>query len=648
MAGIFGVCHFDDRPIDRDSIARMSAAIAHEGRDGEGMVIEGATAIGCRLLYETSDSAARQQPVRCSSGTRLVFDGRLDNRQELINTLRDRCEVSAATSDAQLAAASYEIAGADFARHLLGDFAVAIFDARARWVVLATDGMGVRPLYYRRTPTTVAFASVIKSLLADPDYHAHPNNQLLAELMLRRTHRRIADDSTLFAGVSQVPPGHFAIVTAGGVRLHRYWDLDRRRRSGSALSFDDFADAFLHHFERAVIRRLRSAHPVAVAVSGGLDSSAIFCTAANRAAAPLIGLTYTPRDGTDADESTYVAAVEAASGRSIHEVGTPLEGLLFQSSDIVRCVEAPMMDPQWFRGHRLMNAVTQVGARTLLTGHWGDQLLFDQAYLVDLLRSGAWRTVNAHLNEYLRWFPDARGNEFRTQFASDVLEYALPRWVRRAVRAASRSWSPPRPWDDWYAESFRREARPDVFPHAEGATALAGALYREVRSQYHHLCLEWNAKVGARYGFEPAFPFLDRDLVEFLVSVPGTVLARNGVPKALFRESLGGVVPETILRRRAKADFTAGANRATKQDFAAVMRMLGPDALVVQLDYVDPGKLKKGLDAAHRALDHPATNVVSRRITGVAALEIWLRQFIGHAEPSEETEWQNSSLTSAQ
>ena len=646
MAGIFGVCHFDDRPVDRESIARMSAAAAHRERDGEAMVVEGSMAIGCRMLHESSVSAVRLQPVKCSSGSRLVFDGRLDNRSELIAALRDRCDVTAATSDARLAAASYENTGAEFGRYLLGDFAAAVFDARERRVVLATDGMGIRPLYYRRTATTVTFGSVIKSLLADTDYHVHPNDQLLAELALRRTHRRIADGSTLFAGVSQVPPGHVVIVTAGDTQLHRYWDFDCRRHS-DGVSFDDCVDGFRYHFERAVARRLRTTHPVAVAVSGGLDSSAIFCTAASFPEAALVGLTYTTRDGSEADESSYVAMVESACGRPIHHVDTPHEGLLFQSSQVVRCVEMPMLDAQWFRGHRLMNAVTKAGARNLLTGHWGDQLLFDQAYLVDLLRKGAWRTIVRHLREYLRWFPDARGDEFRTQFASDLLDYALPRWVRPAVRAVKRGWNPPELWDDWYSDSFRREARPDEFPHVEGAPALAAALYREVRSQYHHLCLEWNAKVGALYGVEPAFPFLDRDLVEFLMGVPGTVLVRNGVPKALLREALGGVVPDAILRRRAKADFTAGVNRATKQDLAAVMQMLGPDALVVQQGYVDRARLKKGLEAADRALSHSATNAVSRRVTGVAALEIWLRQFMVHAKASEETEWQKSSLTTA-
>ena len=154
-----------------------------------------------------------------------------------------------------------------------------------------------------------------------------------------------------------------------------------------------------------------------------------------------------------------------------------------------------------------------------------------------------------------------------------------------------------------------------MFPHASGATARARALYREVRSQYHDFGLDWNAKVAARYGFAQAFPFLDRDLVEFLIGVPGTVLARNGVPKALLRDSLRGTMPEAILRRRVKADFTEGLNRATRQDFAALVALLGPDPLAVQLGYLDADKLKRGLAAAGTALEHSETSVVSWRVT---------------------------------
>lgn len=599
MAGIFGACRFDDRPA-------VSPAVT------------------------------------------IAFDGRLDDRDDLISACRECRQISAASSDAELVAASYDIFGLDFARHLLGDFAVAIVDVRERRLVLARDAMGIRPLYYRRTPTSVVFASNIKTLLADPDVPAHPNNQLLAELMLRRTHRRSADGSTLFAGISQVPPAHIATFTSSDTHVHRYWDFSRGRPE-AAESFDDCTDAFRHLFQRAVKRRLRSTHPVAISVSGGLDSSAIFCAAAAQAETPIVGLTYTTRDGGPSDESAYVSEVERACGRAIQYVDTPAEGLLFQAAEMIAAVEAPMLNGQWFRGDRLMRAVTANGARTLLTGHWGDQILFDQAYLVDLLRAGHWGTIHAHLNEYLRWFPDARGHEFRTQFGSDVLEHALPPWVRGCVRTARNMWNRPAPWDDWFRESFRREARPDVFPHDAAATALASALCREVRSQYHHLCGEWNAKVAAHYGVDAAFPFLDRDLVEFLIGVPAAVLVRDGVPKALLRESLRGTVPDTILRRRTKAHFTDGVNRATQQDFSAVVALLGPDPLAVQFGYVDADKLQRGLAASRAALQHSTSSVISWRVTAVVALEIWLRQLIAPQDINRKGDiaWRQNSLVSA-
>lgn len=649
VSGIFGVCCFDGRPVDRALVSGMSETLAHDGRDGEGVAVEGSSAIGCRLLRGSADAARAAQPVHTASGARVVFDGRLHNRSELISELRNLCDISTATSDAGLAAASYAIGGPAFATRLLGDFAVAVLDVRARRVVLARDGMGIRPLYYRRTPSSVLFGSHIKTVTVDPAFEVRPDNQLLAELLLRRAHRRACDNATLFAGVSQVPPGHVAVFTSSGTQLHRYWDFDRRRQD-SARSFDDCAHEFRHLFERAVSRRLTSTHPTAIAVSGGLDSSSIFCAASRATARPVVGLTYTPHDGSASDESAFVTDVERACGKAIRHVDAPAEGLLYESAAIVRAAEAPMLNGQWFRGHRLLNAVTAAGARTLLTGHWGDQLLFDQAYLVDLLRTGAWRTLGAHLREYPRWFPDARAGEFLIQFGSDVLEYALPRWLRSTVRAAKRRVNDPEPWDDWFTDRFRQEPRPDVFDHAAGAPALACALYREVRSQYHHLCLEWNAKVGASYGVDIAFPFLDRDLVEFLIGVPGTVLARDGAPKALLRESLKGLAPDTILRRRAKAHFTEAVNRSTRQDFAALLKMLGPTSLVVELGYVDASKLARGLAAAGPALETSSTSIVSWRVTAVAALELWLRQFVEVPPDTgrEETAWQRTSLASAQ
>ena len=642
MSGIFGAWNFDGRPVERDLLARMSDALAHRGSDGAGIAFEGPVALGCRLLRVTPESLGETQPVLRPSGTRLVFDGRLDNRDDFVEDLRRHEDVSAATPDAELVAAAYDGFGLDFARHLLGDFSLALFDARERRVVLARDAIGIRPLYYRHTSTSLRFASEIKALLADAEAEARPNDRLLAELLLGHLHRQDDDGSTFFEGIHGVPPAHVGIFTATRSEIRRYWDFDGHPAS-SGKSFEECAEGFRHHFQRAVRRRLRSVHPVAVAVSGGLDSSSIFCVASRCGeATPLVGLTYTTRDGQPSDESAFVEDVERASGRSVEFLEPPAAGLLFQSDELIRSAEAPMLSAQWFRGDRLLRAAQTGGARTLLTGHWGDQVLFDQAYLVDLFHDGSWRTVRSHLKEYLRWVPDARGNEFTRRFLADLLQYDLPHWVRRALRAARRSWRQPAPWDDWYAERFRSAAGPDVFARdlsgtavngrSHSPTVLARALYREVRSRYHGLCFEWNNKVGSMYGVDHAFPFLDRDLVEFLMGVPGTVLVRDGVPKALLRGALCGAVPDSILQRRTKGDFTADVNQSSRRDCPAARRMLGRDALVVQLGYVDADKLRSGLAALDGALEGSASCVASWRLMAVVALELWLRRFAGNLE----------------
>jgi asparagine synthase (glutamine-hydrolysing) len=531
------------------------------------------------------------------------------------------------------------MAGSEFARHLLGDFALAVFDPRLPRLMLARDAMGLRPLYFRQETAFVMFASEIKALVTD-DFQIRPNDHLLAELLLRQTHRRRSDGSTLFQNIHQIPPGHVGVFTPFRSELQRYWDFNLSA-SVRASSFDECAEEFHRLFQRAVRRRLRSTRPVAIAVSGGLDSSAIFCTACGTPSpAEVVGLTYSARDGGASDETAFVSILQTACGRSIEHVDTPFDGLLFRSPEMVRTTEAPMLDGQWYRGERLLEAVKSHESRTLISGHWGDQLLFEQAYLVDLFRRGAWRVTRRHLDEYLAWFPDAAGDEFSTRFRADLVEYAMPHWVRRALRSARRHWNNVQPWDAWYRDSFRAEARPDTFTYpasAVGASAHARALYREVRSQYHDFCLEWNNKAGASHGVEPAFPFLDRDLVEFVISLPGDVLVRDGVPKSLLRHSLAGVVPAQILQRRTKADFTLDVNRSAREHFSAIADLLAPGALVVELGYVDADKLRRGLTAARTAIEQPQSSVASWRVSAVAAFELWLRQFVEPTRTGERT-----------
>lgn len=627
MSGIVGVWNLDGRPLPPQLLADLNTTLAHRGPDGDGAWVEGSVGLACRLLRVTPEAAQESQPCVSLSGTALVFDGRLDNREELLASLEDTRGIGRECPDAELVLAGYEIFGERLPERLSGDFALAVFDPRRRQLLLARDAMGVRPLYYHRRQHLVVFASEIKALLAHPELSARPDDELLALFLLDDIRGR--EGRTFFEGIWAVPPASVAIVTAGGFTVRRYWDFDPSRRTRLG-SLQEYAAAFRHHFAQAVRRRLRSAHPVAVSVSGGLDSSSIFCLAhrltagVNGCGPSVVGFSYTPPAGSPADETRFLQEIECQYGLAIERVPVEPMGLLNGCHEAVWHVEAPFVDEQWNTQVSLLEAVRRRGCRVLLTGHWGDQMLFDQAYLVDFVRRLAWRQAGAHLGEYGRWLTDADPQWFRRRFLLDLLKYSVPAQLLAVLRRLR-----PRSQRSWYGARLTKHARP-WRRGASGstpvrATAHARSLYEQARSGYHVLCMEWNNKVAAAHGLEMAFPFLDRDLVALLMGLPGEAQTWQGVPKALLREAMRGVLPDPIVRRTWKADFTSLVNEGMERDFPLVVRAVC-DGTAAQLGYLDRTAIREDVEGVHEGL-RSASAAAAWKLSDALGLELWLQAF---------------------
>jgi asparagine synthase (glutamine-hydrolysing) len=627
VSGILGIWNLDGRPLEEARVRDLSSVLAHRGRDGDGVWVRGAVGLACRLHRVTPEALRENQPLLHPSGAVVVFDGRLDDRDELLSRLLPSSRVSADSPDPALVLAAYEAFGNGFAERLTGDFALGLFDPARQQLLLARDAIGIRPLYYCRTGETFLFASEIKALLAHSRVPRGLNDDFLADFFLG-TVRNTAGE-TFFAAVSTLLPGHVAVLTPRGFAARRYWDFDpcRQTRLGS---FPEYAEAFRHHFERAVKRRIRSAHPVAVSVSGGLDSSSIFCLAETLARwtpgryPPIRGVSYISPAGTPADEAAFLKEIERDYDVEIERIPLRPLGLLNGSRDAVWHVEAPFLDEQWNTTSAFLDAVHRGGARVVLTGHWGDQMLFDQAYLVDLVRGLAWGRAREHLAEYSRWLTDGDPRWFRRRFVLDLVKHSVPRSAIPALRRLRRQ--PDRPW---YADALRerarcRESRLDTIPAF--ATAHARSLYEQARSSYHILCMEWNNKVAAMHGLEMTFPFLDRDLLSFLLGIPGEMQTWNGVPKALLRAGLRDVLPEAIALRRWKADFTDLVNEGMERDFAEAARLLQSPGMAVRLGYVREDVIRTDLERLRERLTGP-TAEAAWNLSDLLGLEFFLQVF---------------------
>ena len=186
---------------------------------------------------------------------------------------------------------------------------------------------------------------------------------------------------------------------------------------------------------------------------------------------------------------------------------------------------------------------------------------------------------------------------------------------------------PPKPWftPDFLEAALRHRYQLATFDRPFHS-AHARAVYIEARSKYQVQCMEWNNKVGALHGLDAAFPFLDRDLIAFLMAIPGEIHARDGVPRVLLREAMRGVMPDSICARTWKSDFSPFVNMGLRQDAEAILRTLDCDCLGVRLGYLDATRLRPELARLSEGLNREDC-VDSWELADTYGLEMWLRVF---------------------
>jgi asparagine synthase (glutamine-hydrolysing) len=374
-------------------------------------------------------------------------------------------------------------------------------------------------------------------------------------------------------------------------------------------------------------------------VSGGLDSSSVFCQAETLRRSPgnslpgLIPLSYVS-ERHETDEQHFLADIEAQFGVRIDRFPIePRTGLVRGAEEQVAAIEAPFVDYMWGVTRELQERAAAGGARSLLSGHWGDQMLFSPAYLIDLLQRGAVTSIWQHTKAYARYFGEDETSRRRRFLLIDACRELVPRAIAPPLKWLRLRLFENRQPKGWFTPAFLNRALKDRYRLATVDrpfhSAHARAVYIQARSKYQVQCMDWNNKTGALHGLDMAFPFLDRDLIGFLMAIPGEVHARDGVPRALLREAMNGVLPEPIRARSWKSDFSAFVNMGLSQDAAEILRTLHENCLGVTFGYFDAGRLAPELARLAASLES-ADCVSSWDLGDTYSLEMWLRVFLGH------------------
>ena len=633
MSAIAGIWNLDGRPVE-DDLTHLSAPLAHGRYETDARWTEGPVGLACRELCVNAEPTSDTQPAVHGSGAVLVFDGRLDNREELLDTLAPAPGLSRDAPDAMFVLAAYAKFARAFPERLLGDFALALYDPARRELLLARDALGLRPLYFWRSPKTFLLASTIKSLLAHPAVPVRPNDAVLARFVTGQ----VKDDdrwSTCFHGVSTLPPAHLAIVAPQQFVTRQYWDFEPGRRV-HLRGMGEYVEAYRHYFNQAVERQLRSAHPVGVQLSGGVDSSSVYCAAETMRRGRtkhfpgLVALSYVHTDHSLADETAYLRDIEQKFGISVECLpNAPPSAIRDSAREQVWHSEVPFVSVQWPNLTALLDRAYGLGARTLLSGNGADELLGNEAYLIDLFRRLRWYRVWSDLREIPRWFTDAERGIFRRLFFLNLIKSHVPSPVLDAYRRVRARAFRPAIVPPWYSTSFRTHGEVLTDRHSVGrrfSSAYEASVYRFLRSPVLSNSNDWSAKVNGTYGLEHRVPFLDRDLVAFVLAIPGEVQTWKGVPKSLIRDGMRSVLPESIAGRRWKGDYTQQANDGVNENLPWLLDMLRSGGLAEEFGYIDG---KRAVDELVR--QHPIRSELwaGSGAWGLLGLELWLQVFFG-------------------
>src|SRR5712664_2792769 len=413
MSVQFGRWNFDGKPVDRDYLEKAKASIAPYGPDDAGSYAKNNVSILYHAFHTTKESRRETQPLVTASGAVLTWDGRLDNRAELIRQLSDLVTID--STDIAIVSAAYEFWREDCFAMLIGDWALSIWNPHTRSLILAKDPIGTRHLYYSIEKDQVTWSSVLDPLVL----FAGRSFALCEEYIAGWFSFFPAAHLTPYVGIHSVPPSSSVLIRAGKDTVSKYWDFDPDKRIRYRTDAE-YEEHFRSVLAEAVRRRLRSDSPILAELSGGMDSSSIVCMADTIIAG---GSAETPRLDTISyyndsepnwNERPYFSKVEEKRGRTGTHIDVSRQESFKFDLDSDQFAVTPGSSGRPNRAARQFAAcMTSQGNRVVLSGIGGDEVMggvpTPTPEIEDLLARGHFRTL-AHrlkvwaLNKRKPWF----------------------------------------------------------------------------------------------------------------------------------------------------------------------------------------------------------------------------------------------------
>jgi len=611
-----GIWNFDGKPVDPTLVAKFHESLRQQGPDGESSWSDGSVALLYRPFHTTAESRREKQPYTSRRGFVLTWDGRLDNREDLIAELRN-C-LDAQPTDVAIVAAGFDHWETACFGRLVGDFAVSLWRPKEHALFFGVDYMAVRHIFYYMKNDRIWWATDLAPLVLLSGDKFQIDEDYVAGYLANEPDARL----TPYREIREVPPGHFVRVRPGGARIERFW----RFHPSSRICYRtdaEYEEHFRHVFRQSVSRRLRSDSPVLAELSGGLDSSSIVCMAdeiiaKGQVQAPRLDtISYYDNTEPNGDDWTYLQKVEEKRGRRGNHVDNSKLG---RATAQLECSTFSALPGALGVGQKLgderANLVLCGGYRTVLSGLGGDEFLGGipdpRAQLADFIVR--FRFIRL-AKELVAWSLVKRVPWIRLLWQTAV--GALPAFISQYFIQEAKV-------EPWILRDFAARTR---LPARKLGLDEHFGLWLPSRRCYIGGVLLMASKLAKHVPpvsalEEARYPFLDRNLIEFILSIPASQLLRPGERRSLMRRSLAGIVPHEILSRRTKQLGSRTPILALETHWNELQRIFQVP-ISSSLGFVDETKLLTAICDARAGKSVPVV-----RLLWTISLEYWLRNLV--------------------
>ncbi|MGY0217558.1 asparagine synthase (glutamine-hydrolyzing) [Endozoicomonadaceae bacterium StTr2] len=563
MCGIIGgVIKSTERLASR--IENSLHNLKHRGPDDRGYKVYNSKSstivFGHTRLAIIDLSESGHQPMESPCGRySIVFNGEIYNYQELKKELCLHNIQFSSNSDTEVLLNAWVVWGESCIHKLNGMFSFVILDNKDNKIYCVRDPFGIKPFFYIFQNSEFYFASEQRQLIQFSEINPTADTQRCFDYLVHNDYD--SRENTFIKEVKSLPPAHRLTLDLNNItspKIQQWWKPEIKEDKN--ITFDEAAYKLRTMFLNNIKLHLRSDVPVGIALSGGIDSSAIAC--AVKYLNPEIKLNTFSFISSEEEisEELWIDEINKKIEANPHKIYAEKETNFDELFSLIRCQGEPFSTTSIYAQYRVFKRVKESGIKVTLEGQGADELLggysgFPAHRILSLIENKKYAEAMKFYYEWLQW----PGRESKSPLLQ-LGKASLPKQLYHSEGIIARKLFIPSWIDQDYVTSSKMSFhKPRIeLDSSNKKRRLSEELYNSIRYRSLPALLRHSDRNSMNFSVESRVPFLTKDLAEFCFSLPEQFhVSKQGETKSVFRDAMKGIVPEKILDRKDKMGFAA-------------------------------------------------------------------------------------------